>query len=54
LDQAAVDANDRSGDIGGPLAGEEGHDIGILLRIAVAANGDGRREADAGGDPCGD
>src|SRR3569623_606752 len=38
-DQAAVDADDRTGDVGGALAGEEGDGVAIFLRAPVAANG---------------
>src|SRR3712207_7247157 len=42
-DQAAVHADHRACEIGGPSAREEGHHIPVLLRLAVAADRNGAR-----------
>src|SRR5580700_10909873 len=39
-DEAAVYADDAAGDVAGPWTGEEGDDVGILPRVAVAAERD--------------
>jgi len=40
-DHAAIYADDGTGDVGGALAGEEGYNVGVLFRFAVAAEWDG-------------